>query len=1053
MEQIGSTGEIIVALLLALGQLIEPVQVQSDKATPAQLSGAAVESTACRDIVKVQSEFDSKGCESMRENRRKFKAECSDLEMKLTSLAADCRPQLTDTSFLNFIPKTLTEVMAIQDNKTLITELRNICFAAQDRTFLERSQWQSGQTSDRNQLADQLFILTTPALKDNLKLILHEAAIGEFDLQEAYRVLMGLCHHKVSIEQLAGTIDFVGGLNYLAEVMAELPNVNQLPKLKEANFVLDKKGNRIGEIYEQDFVERDGKRLLKSVHRRRVVTPNEIPRMVFNAFIAIEDKRFLDHNGFDFESIKRVISGGVAGSTQGGSTFTMQLIKNALFKDDVEKERTLGKRTLRRKIKEILMIPMVEKRYSKDEILTYYLNLIDMTPRAQGVHMAALDLFDKSKLSDLKLEEIALLAALPKGTTLYNPRRNPLNAKERRDLVLKVMADQALITEQERAVAQAQPMTLVDPIHFDKNRIMARYFVGHLTNHFRKLRKNYVADERWALGGLDIKTSVDFDLQSHVMSSVQKGLLDYEKSMSRYQWTPWIDPETNQNMNIANRLSPDKDNDLAMLLRGVRELHPYPETNWELVVKAPGARSWIHESGETVAVSGGDKDRFQRLKDYDVALVEKSENGLYRLVGAPQVQGAAFVMDIESGEVLALSGGFSAGSLGRFAENNRATVSRRQPGSTLKAFSYIKALSDGVSPNQVIPNLGLTFPQIEGCGYSWTPKNYSGGGPSSATLRVALEQSYNLPVVNLFLDTAGVTRDQLYNRKKEAGVILRDAINQQYDMAAAFGAYQYRDQLSAKERSHICLPFLLGGVETTVAQLTQGYAAIANGGLRRDPVFLNEVEKRGMPLIVDRSQSLRWEIQQYRRALERGQVISPEAFGAIKGTNPQAIAQLRSILQGVLSTGTARGTMQDYAHIVGGKTGTTNNNRDGWFVGFTNKIAIGVWVGYDNSRDSRRGFSRTFATLGDGRTGGNTALPIFKSILDKYYELNPQEKMNILPSPGMIPGIVARRVNTSTGEIIPTSRQTSCANQDPMIRPEFFQAKFMRTSESDPCAQ
>ena len=179
------------------------------------------------------------------------------------------------------------------------------------------------------------------------------------------------------------------------------------------------------------------------------MSESEIPEMMFKAITSIEDKRFFQHNGFDFGSVARVITAGAAGAKQGGSTFTMQLVKNAFFDDDVERERSLGKRTIRRKLRELVMLPMVENSYTKKQILTYYLNLIDFTPGAQGIKMAALDLFGIDNLHNLSLDQIALLSALPKGTSKYNPRMNPKDSKLRRDTILRVMEEQGLITQED----------------------------------------------------------------------------------------------------------------------------------------------------------------------------------------------------------------------------------------------------------------------------------------------------------------------------------------------------------------------------------------------------------------------------------------------------------------------------------------------------------------------------------------------------------------------------------------------------------------------------
>ncbi|MGZ5005904.1 MAG: transglycosylase domain-containing protein, partial [Chthoniobacterales bacterium] len=687
---------------------------------------------------------------------------------------------------------------------------------------------------------------------------------------------------------------------------------------------------------------------------------------------------------------------GASGAKQGGSTFTMQLIKNAFFGDDVERERAAGKRTLRRKIKEMLMIPMVEGAYAKKEILTYYLNLINLTSNAQGVLMASMDMFKKENLNDLNLAEMALLAAQPKGTSAFSPWRHPEAAKARRDLVLDAMADQGYISASDRDHWKSEPIKVADLGASDQARVLSRFFAGHITNYFGSLKKKNLRDTRWTHGGFDIKTSFNLNLQKVVTNSLQNQLLSLERGMGRYKWKPWIDTSTDKNLNVAKMMTkPGADVDDAF--EYLQFAHPYPETNWVVALKTPKSGQWLLDHGVRVNVAGGDGGIFNSLKPYDAVVLEPSEKGVYRLASGTDVQGAVVVLDAETGEVLAMSGGFTAGSYGKFAQNNRVTRSMRMPGSTIKPITYLYALNHGVAPNLMLRNAGVRFPKIDNCPYHWAPHNYGGSGGGNVIVRQALEHSMNLPVVNLFVHLAGLPAEgDFAGVSIESANKMRDTLYGIYDLAVSMGAYTSRESLAARNSQQPCFPYLLGGFETTPLNMAQAYAAIANGGLKRDPIFLRQVFKNDQPLVVDHTEELRGQVQQYREAVKQGFNVAPEAFGAIPGVSAQSVAQLHSLMQGVLRRGTAT-RIKQWAELIGGKTGTTNDSKDVWFDGYTNKIAVVTWIGYDDDE--------LYDNLGS-LTGGAGALPVFENIMNAYFKMNPGELNDPLPNPEEIPGLV-----------------------------------------------
>lgn len=962
MVVLGTTSDIIVAGMLALSQLIVPVPEQGVQKAEA----AAQERNACD---KSHEDFSEAACFSDR-----------------------ILPQV-----VRYQPKPLDQLLKLS-NQELAQELNLICYALQDRVFLDQEAWMNGQTSNRADLSNQLALLKKDGLQAVFEGLVKEAATGEFSVATASTVLTSLCHWKVNIQTAAERIDFTGAYQYLRNLQQELPQVDQLPELPQANFVFDSQNHRIGEIYDKQIIRRNGQDFIGGLSRRRLVSSAEMPPMLMNAFMAIEDKRFLEHNGFDFEAFKAVILSG-GGGGRGGSTFTMQLIKNAFFGQDVELERAAGKRTLRRKIKELLMIPTVEHYYGKKEILTYYLNLISLTPTAQGVLMAAIDLFDKYKLSDLTIAQMAMLAAMPKGTTTYNPRRFPVAAKNRRDLVIHAMFEQGKISVKERDEALAEPLDLADPVGIDEARVYSYYFTGHLTNYFRDLKREKKSrDPRWSLGGFDIKTSFNLDLQKIVTRSLQRGLL----SFPHQKWQPWIDDSTGKNMNVANRMA-KPDADIEDVFEYLRVAHPAPETDWVIGIKTPKSSQWLLENGQRTAVSDG--GIFHRLKDYDAVLLEPTGKNSYRLATYPEVQGAAVALDNETGDVLAISGGFTAGPYGKNSQNNRATRGMRPPGSCIKPITYLYGLNHGVQPNQMLRDGGVVFPRIPGCNYQWSPGNYRGEGGGSGTVRHALEHSLNRSVANLFIRLAGMPKDKLStgllaDASFEEKQKLDRTLNDIYDLAVEFGAYPSREDRQKYNMGPPCFPFLIGGggFETTPLNIAQMYAAIGNGGLKRPAQFLRQVFKGDVPLLWDQSQTLRNQARDFRLSVQKGFAVAPEAFGAIPGVTPQSVAQLRSMMQGVLRRGTAA-SLANWADLMAGKTGTTNDSRDVWFAGYTNKISVVVWVGYDRNKN-----------LGSA-TGASGALPIYRSILEGYYQLHPEELEDPIPAPNQLPGVVHAKVD------------------------------------------
>jgi membrane carboxypeptidase/penicillin-binding protein len=992
LEPIGATGQIIISALLAIGQLIAPVPSEGVR------KGEEIirQSQACQNYNQKRSEYESANCSSLKDNRREYKKTCQSLENSIRETRGECSIIKTGLKVLRFKPRRLDEYMSMPNEK-LVEELNTICFAAQDRIFLKPEEWQAGKLADRADFASMFAGLKAEGLQTMVENLVKEGKDGQFNVLEAYDILTDICYWDSDLKEIAKHHDYTSSFKYLNQLLSELPKFDELPDLPQASFIYDNKGTRVGEIFERDFVTRHGQRYVGKVHRRRVIDEKNIPEMLGNAFVAVEDKRFWQHNGFDFSAMQRLIYGGASGIKEGGSTFTMQIIKNVFFDSDVQSERAAGgKRSIRRKIKELLAVPMVEKdhtRQEKKKLLAYYLNLINLTPNAQGVLMASIDLFGKNNLNDLTVAEMALLAAQPKGASQYNPRRFPEEAKARRNTVLKLMAEQGYITPEESERYSQEPIVLFDHSKEEEATIFSRYYVGDLGHAFSRLKKKYSFDPRWTMGGFDVKTPLDADLQKASIKALQHGLLSYERSAGTYRYRPWIDERTKANYNIKSRVTGPKARPLLSILQNLHSANPYPETGWVIGVKSPqNRRRWFLETGETAAVEGSDAGIYDRLKDYDLVTLER-QGDRYRLASGTEVQGAVAIMDIDSGEVLTLAGGFTSGPFGKYASFNRATR-KFQPGSSIKPFTYLYALNKGLKPSKLISDGGVRFPKIPECAYTWTAKNYGGEGGGTMTMEHGLYQSRNHVVLNMFLDFSGVPAPGGVVDSSPASIRkLTDSLYSLYDFDVEFGLYPTREALNKSGYQGPCLPFLLGSQETSPLKMAQGYASLGNGGLRRNAILLNEVMKDDQPLLVDRSAIMRDQVFQYRNALKRGFAQAPEAFGAIDAVKPSAVALVRSLMQGVVREGTAK-KISRWSNLIAGKTGTTNNSKDVWFVGFNNKISIAVHVGYDDTEK--------YSGLGSG-TGGSLALPIFEEIMENYYKIHPAELDDPLPAPSETP--------------------------------------------------
>ena len=685
---------------------------------------------------------------------------------------------------------------------------------------------------------------------------------------------------------------------------------------------------------------------------RRIWIPlSDIPDFVQKAFIAAEDQRFYQHHGIDEHGIIRAFIGNLAnpGRPEGGSTITQQVVKNLLVGDDV---------TYQRKIREMIVASRLENTLSKDEILQLYLNSVYMGRGSWGIETAARSYFGKSA-KDLTLSEAAMLAGLLKGPSYYNPDRHPQRANERLTYVLDRMKDDGFITAEQKGQALAAPPKLVA---FTRQRRDSGFafvdFLGHeaKTDGVDSLTGNSYA----------VHSTVDAQLQAQTEAALQEGLAKYEISNGRMQFHG---PEANVAEAVQKLASGKQTGSMPAWQQALLAARlPLYDVHWTPAVvvdkgggkKGDGAIRVGLPDGRIVPLTTYTWAIRRSLSLYDVIYVNVVEPNAAKANGRaksappahaeirvrPTVQGAALVLQNKTGRILAMAGSFSY----PLSQLNRAWQTQRQPGSAIKPVTYLTALQKGLQPNTLILNDPITLPPI-GSGENagdvialggsereedyWSPRNddYATGG--LYTLRRGLEHSVNVVTAHLI-----------------DGGIDADPENSLDDVCAtAVAAKIYTDCVRY-------YPFVLGAQPVRMIDLAAFYAAVANEGMRPQPHAIDSIEQDGKT------------IYQYPKV---------PLFPMIGAADRASFYQLKSILQGVVARGTAR-AISALSPYVAGKTGTTENSVDGWFVGFTNDVTVAVWVGYDNGDGKRRSLGAV--------DGARVALPIFKPIIEDIWADN-----------------------------------------------------------------
>jgi penicillin-binding protein 1A len=719
--------------------------------------------------------------------------------------------------------------------------------------------------------------------------------------------------------------------------------------------------------YEPPVVTRvhagDGKLMVEYAQEKRVFVPiDAIPKNVIHAFLAAEDKNFYTHPGIDFlgiarASVQNLMSVGQNRRPVGASTITQQVAKNFLLTNEVSIER---------KVKEAILAFRIEQALTKDRILELYLNEIYLGFGSYGVAAAGLNYFNKS-LDELTVGEAAYLAALPKAPNNYHPYRQTAAAKARRDWVIDRMVEEGFVTAQDGAKAQAQPFVVrsaTEPRTAD-----ADFFAEEVR---RALYDRY-GEAGLYRGGLSVRTSLDSRLQEIADRSLRDGLIRYDRRhgwrgpLAKVQLGPkgenWqaqlaaVNPPAGiQPWKIAVVLAADQEGASIGLEDGSKSHIPFSELRWarewrpgQLLGPAVRTAADVVHPGDVVAVAPLPIDE----------KTKKAPDG-YSLQQIPGVNGAIVALDPHTGRVLAMSGGFSY----ELSQFNRATQAMRQPGSSFKPFVYLAALDSGFTPSSLILDAPFVVDQGPGLGL-WKPGNYELSFLGPSTLRTGIEKSRNLMTVRL-AQTIGM--------------------NKVADYAERFGIV---------DRLQPVLSMSLGAGETTVLRMATAYAMLANGGKRITPTLIDRIQDRHGETIYRHDERPCPQCE--------GPDARVDAVPRVPDTreqigDPRTIYQMVSILQGVVQRGTGRRLAQ-LGRPLAGKTGTSNDFFDTWFVGFSPDFVAAVYVGFDTPR-----------TMGKDETGSSVAVPIFYDFMKDALKNQPAVPFRVPP------GIRQVRVDATTGQ-------------------------------------
>ena len=626
-----------------------------------------------------------------------------------------------------------------------------------------------------------------------------------------------------------------------------------------------------------------------STEKRIFVPYNAISLKVINSFLSAEDKNFFSHPGVDAKGVMRATINNISNiisskRLEGASTITQQVAKNFLLTNEV---------SLNRKIKEAILAFRIERALSKERILELYLNQIYLGEGTYGIASASLEYFDKP-ISNLNYDEAALLAALPKAPSRYNPYKNIELAKFRRDLVLKNLLENNYINKKDYAKFIDKKIKL---------KKIKKIFSEDSKYYVEDIRKDVIDKfgyDNVYKQGLNINTPINLNLQKIATQSLRQGLISYDKRRG------WRGPVLRKK-NINNWTN------------GLKKYRLEKSINWDLAIIKKIDKFIIEiETEEKLKgiikyenISWTKKEFNELFNIGDVIYVENLKDNIFALRQLPNVNGGIVAMDPFTGRVLALSGGFSF----KKSEFNRATQALRQPGSAFKPFIYALALENGYTPSTLILDAPLVLEQGTDL-KMWKPENYGKKFYGPSTLRMGLEKSRNLMTVRIAQDLG-----------------LKKIVN----FSKKLGIYENPSEL---------LSISLGSSETTLLKLTSAYSSFVNGGKLVKPIMIDRIQDSEGNTILNNEKRKCINCDQLSFLSENYPKIEddfPQIFSA------QTAYQMTSILEGVVQNGTGK-NLKDLNLVLAGKTGTTNKNNDTWFIGLTSKLAIGVYVGLDNPK-------------------------------------------------------------------------------------------------------
>ena len=710
----------------------------------------------------------------------------------------------------------------------------------------------------------------------------------------------------------------------------------------------------------------DGSLISEYARERRIFVPiNTIPKQMIAAFLSAEDSRFYQHGGLDFQGIARAVYKLVQAKIQGkvrrvegASTITQQVAKNFLLSNE---------RSMERKLKEAILAIRIERAYSKDKILELYLNEIYLGIGAYGVAAASLSYFNK-ELKDLTIEEVAYLAALPKAPNNYHPFRKTEAALIRRNWIIGQMEENGYITSEQAEAAKAKPLG-VKLRKLGAHVFAAEFFAEEVR---RQIFREYGENKLYG-GGLSVRTTLDPRLQRMARNALMGGLAQFDRRKGWRGPVTKIDISQDWGKGLIDIESP---NDIlpwrlgvvldADAKKAVVGLRPTKKQDGNLVDNREAVEIAFEEvkwakSAKTKKVP---KVVTDVLSPGDVIYVapKDPENvaGVWSLMQIPEVAGGIVALDPHTGRVLAVVGGFSF----HISQFDRAMQARRQPGSSFKPFVYATAIENGYKPTSIVLDAPIEIEQGPGQDI-WRPENYEkekSGGPS--TLRAGIEKSRNQMTVRLAQDVG---------------------MPMITDYARRFGIYD--DLLPVLSMS-------LGAGETTLLRIAAAYCMLANGGQQVRPTLVDRIQDRWGRTVWRHDQR----VCENCRAEEWTGQDEPQIFDDRRQIiDPHSAYQMTSILEGVVQYGTAR-SLKKLGRPLAGKTGTTNEEKDAWFVGYSPDLVVGVFVGYDTPRP-----------MGKGETGGRVAAPIFGSFMKKALADRPATPFRIPP------GIKLVRINHRTG--------------------------------------